>query len=69
MESCKNVQLANLALQVEDKFTCVGGRVEHEPTMISHTKENVSFFFFPLDDPISFMNSYPAEKGENKKQN
>lgn len=56
------------AVQAQDGFVRAGRRVKNVPTMVSHPKENVAFFF-PINDPVFVMNSYPAEKGKNKKQN
>lgn len=34
--------------------------------MINHAKAENDAFLFPINDPVFFMNSYPAEKGKNK---
>lgn len=44
----------------------MGTNIENAPTMISHAKEENVVFLFPINNPISFMNAYPAEKGKNK---
>lgn len=36
------------------------------PTTISRAKENIAFLF-PINYPVSFMYSDPAEKGEKQK--
>lgn len=36
--------------------------------MISHAKEENVAFLFPINNPVSFMNPYPAEKGKNKQK-
>lgn len=36
--------------------------------MISHAKEENVAFLFPINNPVSFMNAYPAEKGKNKQK-
>lgn len=44
-------------------------RVEHVPTTVSRAKESIAFLF-PINYPVSFIYSDPAEKGEKeKKQN
>lgn len=59
------MRLKLMAMQVQDKFACRS--VENLPIVTKHAKVNVACLF-PLNDPVSFMNSYPAEKGKNEKQ-
>lgn len=59
------MRLKLTAVQVQGKFVCRW--VENLPIVTNHAKVNVACLF-PLNDLVSFMNSYPAEKGQNRKQ-